>query len=996
MNNPSGKEGDIPKQSRHHARRYTKPVLFTLLAVVVLAAGILIFFHYCNSGSRHSKLFPFLGVEGIWADSVLTKLSMEEKLAQLLILEGGLNSQEGEGYILMPDSLSMLKEGQHLSAPGSVEPFRMVQNTDPLTDCSMHLSVQEILSNRSDSLIRQYLIHHLEASGLAGASMVTYPLVNERPLIPGLHDTLYFAQQVRLSAFFTEEAMKRGIIPVMPMPGVVFALQNSGNGNHPQILKNLKKLIHPKLPALLIDSLPEHLKKTKGITTMLADLFGFTGLIILRQDTSRQTSVRDAVEWGADILQIQSRSSLSQVPDPTREALVNQAVTRVLHFKEWLLLFSLKTGEPDPGIILPGAISTRQLQQSLRTGSVILLADPSVMLPLKLSGNHKYHLHLPATTDFSAFTECFANFAEYRITRYRAPASFRMLQGVTNLVFLEDGNALLKFCRDVMPGNKSKTLILYFGKLEDIALKLPGGAFVYAPGNDPQMQRILANFLFGGTCCNGRVPCHLSQVIRAGQGLPSPGVTRLNFTIPEEAGIDPAVLLHIDSIIGEAIRNAAFPGCQVLIARNGNVFLHKAYGHTTFEKHEPVTLSHLYDLSSVTNIAATTLAFMKMYEKGKMKLTDPLGRFFRDQPIRNSDLPTDTLVKEDTLILTGSAGKRKRELATHSGFRRINDTVYLVTDTLVYSFRGKPSLFTLPLSRLLTHQSGLSPFLPFSHFINTFDRAAGKNRFPEYFSPAWIRDSATCMVAEGMYLYRRFEDTLWDRCKGTGLNSKAGYVYSDANLVWLQMAIDSVNRKPLSGFIGEQVYSPMGLRRCTFQPLNQFSKNRIVPASNDIRWRKQEIQGTVYDPAAALLGGVAGHAGLFSNAGDLGAIAQMLLQGGSYGGEKYFDTATVNLFTSPFAGSNRGLGFDIQPGGEKSLSAPSASTYTYGHNGFTGTSVWIDPEQKLVFVFLSNRTYPNAENQKIDYFRVRQQVLEVVYQALKEQSVKKEQKTSGK
>jgi CubicO group peptidase (beta-lactamase class C family) len=205
-------------------------------------------------------------------------------------------------------------------------------------------------------------------------------------------------------------------------------------------------------------------------------------------------------------------------------------------------------------------------------------------------------------------------------------------------------------------------------------------------------------------------------------------------------------------------------------------------------------------------------------------------------------------------------------------------------------------------------------------------------------------------------------------------------------MVLIQQAIDSVNRMPINEYLKTEFYAPLGLRHCTFNPLKSYPLAQIVPTALDLRWRRRLLQGTVHDPLAALFGGVAGNAGLFSNAHDLGVIGQMLLNQGTYGGARFLDTTTITLFTTKQPGLNRGIGFDMPVAGHGIIASGSPVT-TYGHTGYTGTCLWIDPENGIVFAFVSNRIHPNPENQKINIFKVRERLHQSIYDELRRMGI---------
>jgi CubicO group peptidase (beta-lactamase class C family) len=395
-------------------------------------------------------------------------------------------------------------------------------------------------------------------------------------------------------------------------------------------------------------------------------------------------------------------------------------------------------------------------------------------------------------------------------------------------------------------------------------------------------------------------------------------VYHLDYADPHSAGLDPAMTGKIDIIVEEAIRAGATPGAVVLVLKDGEVVFDRAYGHHTYDRSIPTHSADLFDLASVTKISATTLAAMRLFEQGKLNLDVSVGTY----------LP---------------------ELK-----------------------RSHPDKAALRVRDLLTHQAGLVPFIPFFLQIKDGDYSAEASaNYPT-------------KVAERYYLGKGyFRDIMWKEMMDVPLKTPGQYVYSDIGMFVLKEILERIARQPLARYVEEQFYQPLGACTMGFCPRERFSEDRIVPTEHDSYFRKQLLVGYVHDPGAAMAGGVAGHAGLFATAYDLAIVSQMLLNGGSYEGKQYFKPETVKRFTArQSAVSRRGLGFDRwDPEKEDGYPSRLASPATFGHSGFTGTCVWIDPEHQLVFIFLSNRIHPSA-NQKLLSLNIRPRILDAVYEAL--------------
>ena len=310
--------------------------------------------------------------------------------------------------------------------------------------------------------------------------------------------------------------------------------------------------------------------------------------------------------------------------------------------------------------------------------------------------------------------------------------------------------------------------------------------------------------------------------------------------------------------------------------------------------------------------------------------------------------------------------------------RRVADSSIVLyrPETLILS--GESNIFKIKISDLLTHHSGLQAAMPILPYLTYRD--SGFGRYERYFHPE-KNDTFSIEVARDFYLRKDYHDSIWKEIKYLRRFRRRHYEYSDVNFVLLQQAIDTINGYSIHNYLGEHIYRPLGLTNLRFQPLKTLKESRIVPTSHDVRWRGQLLRGYVHDPSAALFEGILGNAGLFSNAYDLGVLFQMLLNGGIYGGDTILNPETVSLFTQLQEG-HRGYGFDKPPRDGRYIVSTMSSPESYGHTGFTGTCVWVDPNYELVYVFLSNRVYPSAKNWRINSLAIRRRIHDVIYNSI--------------
>lgn len=951
--------------------RWGLPVALAVLLIPVLWNRI-----FRGSEALTESRFPFIEVSGIWADSVLGTLSPEEKLAQSLIriYENGKPLESGSGYWLRSDSLHILRAVTTQNPESGIPVLYGTEGADPVSETGLQLTPLQILSNRSDSLIFRYLDYHLAEAGKAGMNLVVFPL--DLPVVNAItiRDTLLFNRLAYFTRYFIHQTLSAGLIPVVPMMGGILLSSERIKLIDNVRIEAARKMYHEEVPAILLDSLPAALGATEALRAFLREKFGFCGIVLIRGEGISPEDLSLAIQAGADLVITNGIPKSKVLPDAVS---LNRAAGNVLCIKEWL---RKKGGKKVPQKSeYSGSAAAKRLQYALLTSSVVRVQDPDSLIPIRKISRNPLLLYLPKGKIFETLQEYLRNFTDITVRRYDEPGIIKPGLTMNALWVTEDSVVLRKLIArgDAMKGS----IVVYAG--QPAGLRVAGGSSAILWVNDfrSEIQQITANFLFGGTSCDGRVPVPIGDKFLSGRGLDGFRPERLNYAIPEAAGIHPANLLLIDSIIAEAIRNGAFPGCQVFAALDGKVILNKSYGHLTYEPGSAeVTTRHLYDVASLTKAMATTPGIMKLYEQGRIRLSDRLGRFFRDHRIDPGSAVRDTLIREDTLVLKGSRSRKTAVLTAHGGWRSLNDTLYLVTDTFYYSFQSRKTIFDLSVSSLLSHTSGLPPGLPIGRFMVPPGSFQYPNRKTDFYALTYRPDSAFMQVAEGLYLKSNYIDTIWNICKASGINEKAGVVDSDVNMILLKVAMDTLTGKSMPVFLEEEIFSPLGLRLTGFNPLERFGKKDIAPTTNDLRWRKQLLQGTVQDPSAALFGGIAGNAGLFSTAGELGIIGQMLLDSGSYGGKKIFDPSTVAIFTGRQEKTERGLGFD--KGSRAGQAAPSASPNTFGYMGSSGSVIWVDPDHRLVFVFVTNRTHPNPENQKIIYLKVREKVHEALYQGI--------------
>ena len=443
--------------------------------------------------------------------------------------------------------------------------------------------------------------------------------------------------------------------------------------------------------------------------------------------------------------------------------------------------------------------------------------------------------------------------------------------------------------------------------------------------NSDISQIVSAEVVFGAVKAKGKLPVSINKSFRVNDGLSTTKLNRLGFTAPENENLNPKILAKIDAIAQKAIDGKMTPGMQVLIARKGNVIFQKSYGHLTYEGTKEVINSDLYDVASLSKMISTLPNVMHLYDRKKVTLDTEL--------------------------------KKMVPLFAKSNKANIN------------------------FKDLLTHYAGLQAWIPF--YKATLD---SNNKPLEKYYHKVPSAAFSTKVADDLYIRNDYHDTIMKIIANSPLSIKKEYKYSDFTFIILKEYLERKTKQPLEVLSQKNFYSSLGMNYTLYNPLTKFNKNDIAPSEIDTYFRHQVVQGYVHDMAAAMEGGVAGHAGIFSNAMDVAKMMQLYLQKGNYGNIQYFSAATFDAFnTSYYAaeGVERGLGFDKRIG-KDGPTCGCVSKASFGHTGFTGDIAWVDPETEIVYIFLSNRTYPEvtAEGNKLAKEKIREEIQQIIQDAI--------------
>ncbi len=721
---------------------------------------------------------------------------------------------------------------------------------------------------------------------------------------------------------------------------------------------------HLSIPAL--DSTP-HLASSLSkpiVTGLLKEKLGFQGLVIT--DALNMKGVTKyflpgvvdakALMAGNDILEFTQNVPLAikAIKKAVAKGLIswkqiNNSCKKVLAAKYWAGLnhfVPIDTVDLKKDLNRPEA---KVLNRKLIKASLTVLRDSLNVIPISGLGHKRIATLVVGDSVQTPFQKMLANYTQtddfFRVQSRAATDSLLLsklknydlvIVGLTHLNQYPNKNFgihsdMLRFIQQLLSDNHA--IVAVFGnpfalnKLSGIE-KAEGLVLTYQ--NSKLTQELAAQLIFGALGSQGHLPVRLDH-FPLGAGIFTPAISRLAYTIPEEEGVNSEYLeKKVDSIVNLGMREEAYPGSEVLVARNGAVIFHKVYGYHTYYKRTKVKMNDLYDFASVTKVTAALPAIMKLYDEGKLKLDVPFYRYWH-------------------------------------AFKHSNKS-------------------KMTLREILAHQAGLEPWIPY------WKKTVKKNG--EFKRRIFRADSSSRFdvpVIEDLYMNKNYRRTMYKEIKKSPVSPEKKYLYSGLGFYLFPQIVKNLSGEDFQAFLKENFYHPLGAYSLTFNPYRFYPKPYIAPTEIDTFFRKKAIQGYVDDEGAAMMGGISGNAGLFGTANDLAKLTQMYLNMGYYGGKQFISDSTMKEFTHiqyPKNDNRRGLGFDKPLIGNDTLpesqSYPtrSASPASFGHSGFTGTFFWADPKEKLLYIFLSNRVYPSRSHHEITRLNIRTNIQQAIYDAI--------------
>jgi len=929
----------------------------------------------------------FLESEDRWADSVSKTLSIDDKIAQLFVAEyntlsktkklvdsyhlGGVRFASEENGALVRAVTSNQSVPLFVIACQDALRFTAEKKTLPeqsalghISDDAQFFEVGKLIGSKLKadginffiggyanleanspysygtnkyhvSRLCMQLHEGIGAAGLLSASGL-FPYAENLAVSQKEMDTTYLLPFRRLIA---------NGLPGMVISPHVFASTNNRSGDSLLTFHSAENILRKRLDfeGIVLSYMPDSTKEYVAEQALESIVHGANLVLNVHDIPFAISYIKDAYEKG----------DLSK-------RLLNARCKKNLQAKSWLQAKNKQ--ETRRCSVVEEAIVLKTLAKE----SVTILKNDNKYLPFSdLLFRSFAHVHFGSGGE-SVFCSMLSKYVEFshfscqeQVTTDSLADLIAKLSGFENVVVSVDetwkSEEVFSSALSIL-GSQAKVTLVAFGKqplLERIDFFSANAVVLVADYGWPS-QDAVAQILFGALPAKGVLPTSYLG-FDAYYGIRYPSNSRLQYALPEEKGMSSAILAQIDSIAEQAVLQQATPGCQVLVARKGAVVYEKSFGYYTFDKKQPVTNASLYDLASITKVAASTVSLMRLTDESRFELSEPLDTY----------LPyLDSTNKGDLL-----------------------------------------------LSDILTHQARLHPWIPFYLTLITgyddpevdiistkeskeFSVRAGNNfyirtgySFRDSLLSDTVSDLFSIEVAKDVYLNKWFVDSMFCRIDQSKLREKKEYKYSDLGYYYIKKLIEDITGVPLQKYVDSVFYQQLGAHRMGYLPLERFGVDEIVPTEDDPIFRRQLLQGYVHDPGAAMLGGVGGHAGLFSNANDLAKLLQMLLNGGVYGNKMFLYSTTIDKYTScPYCaeGNRRGFGFD-KPNPDPDAVSPvceNASPHSFGHTGFTGTIVWADPDEELIYIFLSNRICPTSDNKKIYALDVRPSIQRVLYNAI--------------
>ncbi len=949
---------------------------------------------------------PYMSVESAWADSLILELSLEEKIAQLCFIRANSEGTDWEDKRLLeaienygvgglaffkgsPNAqFDLTKKAQNnsklpllISIDGEwglsmrldstlKYPWMMtlgaIQNNDLIYDMAWQMAdefnrlgvhinlapVADVNNNAENPIINSRSFGEDIYNVLEKTTAYTLGLQDNGVMacakhFPGHGDTdMDSHKQLPLIPF---DRNRLDSLELFPFRGLI----DEGVGSI--------MIAHLNIPALTGDSITPSSVSKKVVNDLLKQELNYEGLIMT--DGLAMKGVSDHYAHGRlEIESLKAGNDVLLLPEDMKAVIdsvvwavstgelsmdrIDESCHKVLRIKEWLGLHENSIPDSldhaESFVNRPAEILKKKLMQAALT----VVKNEDGLLPIKLIDERRIALVSLGGTPGNTFYDNLN--LHLQVDRYIISEKHSQ-EGIDKILakISEEYNTVMVSIHksDKNPWKSYKisdrnkvvlsrlahypqSVLVHFANpyaLKDLEDLSEFNAIVAAYQNNKEAEQAAAELMIGALGADGKLPVTIQDVFPVGTGVAVKKLPVLSNIYPEELGIQSQDLAIIDSIAIDAIQMKATPGCQILIAKEGKVFYNKAFGYHTYDSLKKVDILDLYDIASITKIAATVPSIMKLVSDNEISLDSALNTYLN---------MADTCNKKD-----------------------------------------------LTIRDILAHQAKLKPWIPFYKSTLKEDKKLNEDIYHSMSS-----DSFQVQVADDLFIRSDYQDSITIKILDSDLLEKKGYKYSDLGYYLLKEIIETKTGQDLDEYVADEFYNKLGAYHMTYTPLSQFDLEEIVPTEEDDYFRFQKVHGHVHDMGAAMQGGIGGHAGVFSNAFDLAKLMQMYLQGGVYGDEDFIKSSVLEEFTRcQFCedDNRRGIGFDKPVrDGSPGPTCDCVSYASYGHTGFTGTMAWVDPETELIYIFLSNRVYPDMDNTKLIKENIRTKIQEEVYNIL--------------
>ena len=656
-----------------------------------------------------------------------------------------------------------------------------------------------------------------------------------------------------------------------------------------------------------------------------------------------------AILAGNDMLLIPENvpAAIGEIKNALKERIItekriNYSVRKILKAKYWvglnnLELVKLKNIEEDLN-----SIEDELLHRKLVENSITLLKNETDIFPIRNLDEKKIAYVKLGDSDNFSFVEMLKNYTDVDVVSGKSIDEILEKLQPYNLVIVGYHKSNLNPWKDYKFKENELVWLQEISREKSVILDVFASPYsllqvktfeniesiLVSYQNSKLSQEISAQMIFGALKTKGQLPVSIRDVFSEGHGLMSKSLKRLAYSIPEDVGLSSEKLAKVDSLANIALKDKMTPGMQILVARKGKIVYQKSFGNHTLERKRTVENSDVYDVASLTKILATLPLIMELEENGAIQLESELGSLIPVLKNSNKD--------------------------------------------------------TLTVKEVLSHYGRLQAWIPF--YLKTLDSISKKPSSLYYNGQQ--SEKYNIKVANGLFLRSDYKDSIIDIITKEDQRERIGYKYSDLSYYLFKQYIESFYRKDLNELSSTHFYKALGANRTSYLPLEKFSLKEIVPTEKDNYYRFQLVHGYVHDMGAAMQGGVGGHAGLFSNANDVAKLMQLYLQKGYYGGKRYFQSETFDKFNHRYYAEEevrKGIGFDKpQIKEEEEATCGCVSDLSFGHSGFTGTYTWADPETEIIYVFLSNRIYPTADNKGLVKYNIRTEIQGFIQDAILE------------